>query len=511
MLEFKVECDQSHVDIVNIFDILVLNGEDNFGVKSMILKYWKSDQFKVVKKIDTNDIIGFYAADSSEIFLMYVLKKYRKMGYGKQIVCEILEDFNETVLIKAVREAIPFWCKCGFIIANEMEPQFNTLKYMVYNKPCNVDENSSSELNHANFTLTNCGKDWSLKEMYSIMIKSKQIKGLKSIKPLCVSGGCFDIETDTDTFSIRSDREYPWITNTENWEESLPKHDDFLKLLETKCCIYNSKNMISFRISGEVNVTVLPFIHALIACFQSEGYHLLSTCGFSINYDDSVVVTDREHIYYNRWTFKPDESKSYHPILHAFGSELILSYLSKLPKEYQIISVGSGDGYIEALFTEKYNIDIICVDPDLDLFGGIKTYQYPEYKTVPDLLLQSSEYINNCSLLIHWPDPNDSDYDYEAILLLNPKHIILTYDIHGGAGGEKLHEWLKTNEYRIVSKISSHEGYHTCLFWQVEILWLSNDSSFTDIISFPAVINMRKDCKRAILRDIILPCELITT
>lgn len=49
-----------------------------------------------------------------------VVRKYRKQGMGKSIICDFLKDCNEVVKLLAKNKSVAiFWEKCGFQYDNE--------------------------------------------------------------------------------------------------------------------------------------------------------------------------------------------------------------------------------------------------------------------------------------------------------------------------------------------------------------------------------------------------------
>lgn len=127
----------------------------------------------------------------------------------------------------------------------------------------------------------------------------------------------------------------------------------------------------------------------------------------------------------------------------------IIDYLEKDTLFNPILSLGSGHGYLE-YFINKWHInkpDIICIDPNPDSFSKkdpIKSIM-PSYKFAYDV---DKNYINNNTLLIIWPNQENSktsingDYDYDAIILLKPKILLISYGPCGASGSDKLIDLL---------------------------------------------------------------------
>jgi hypothetical protein len=127
----------------------------------------------------------------------------------------------------------------------------------------------------------------------------------------------------------------------------------------------------------------------------------------------------------------------------------IYSYLNTMPQEMPVISVGSGNGVLEYKLQELGIKNIICVDPDpesYDKYPENNNCIKPSYDVVENLLKDKPELVEQCVLLLGWPSPNESTFDYEAVMALNPYGIVLVYETLGGAGGDKLHTWLNEPE-----------------------------------------------------------------
>ena len=167
-----------------------------------------------------------------------------------------------------------------------------------------------------------------------------------------------------------------------------------------------------------------------------------------------------------------------------------------------IVSVGSGSGMHERKLELRLKTNIICVDPLVEKYinmdqvddriiehissGGynifdihgehtrcfrtlVTNYAFgqsdefsplfhkPDYRLVKYLIKDRPELINACHLLLIWTSPNSSHYDYDAIIELKPKYITIVYDSTGGAGGEKLHEYINgLPEGAIITRVA-HE------------------------------------------------------
>ena len=82
----------------------------------------------------------------------------------------------------------------------------------------------------------------------------------------------------------------------------------------------------------------------------------------------------------------------------------------------------------------------------------------PNYKLTSDLIKDKPNLVNACHLLLIWSFPNESMYDYEAIITLKPKYVTIVYETTGSAGGDKLHEFIASNNYKIIHR-EAHDHY----------------------------------------------------
>ena len=121
-----------------------------------------------------------------------------------------------------------------------------------------------------------------------------------------------------------------------------------------------------------------------------------------------------------------------------------------------IVSIGSGTGFHEYQIFKKGRWDappeLICVDPDPTISGGYDSVQFvkPHYATVQDLIRARPTILGNCIMLMIWPNPAPSSYDFEALAMLMPRSSIIMWEMKGGAGGSNFHKWFK----------DGHKGYH---------------------------------------------------
>lgn len=104
-----------------------------------------------------------------------------------------------------------------------------------------------------------------------------------------------------------------------------------------------------------------------------------------------------------------------------------------LPISPYIVSVGSGNGvyeWIMCVHTPAIKEKLILVDPAPESFEPYHPSgcnMKPHFATVHDLVKKRPEVVDNCVMLLIWPDPFLL-YDIEAVLVLKPKSIILLYE-----------------------------------------------------------------------------------
>lgn len=149
----------------------------------------------------------------------------------------------------------------------------------------------------------------------------------------------------------------------------------------------------------------------------------------------------------------------------------LLNYCQNLSKTTlaPFVSVGSGEGKFEKLLKKRIGKKIICVDNLVGDCKPINFAQKPDYATCESLLNSDANkqlFIDKCILLILWPYDSSSSvlytapnkkypYDVEAIVQLQPQHIIVLYEEYGGAGSMKLHQWL--SQYTSKTQIALSE------------------------------------------------------
>lgn len=116
-----------------------------------------------------------------------------------------------------------------------------------------------------------------------------------------------------------------------------------------------------------------------------------------------------------------------------------MDQLGKTADQLVIVSVGSGKGHTEYQLMCELGIKIVCIDPTDDWgTGGVK--MRPLYSSVKAYLKDNPGPID--CLLIWYPYPGNSTYDYEAIQLLRPTTAIIMLEKSQTAGGDMLWNFL---------------------------------------------------------------------
>ncbi len=147
--------------------------------------------------------------------------------------------------------------------------------------------------------------------------------------------------------------------------------------------------------------------------------------------------------------------------IKSFGENQVKIILESFYTKFKIpiVSIGSGSGSIEHY--TKSNINWILIDPNPISFHG-SVIMEPNFSYIDDLITDNPNIVGNCLLFLNWCDPNDSEYDYEAIIKLQPIAICSIYDIYddsyGAAGGEKFYNWTinENNNYQCIEEHYLH-------------------------------------------------------
>jgi hypothetical protein len=138
--------------------------------------------------------------------------------------------------------------------------------------------------------------------------------------------------------------------------------------------------------------------------------------------------------------------------IKSFGTTKVKNILISFYKRYNlpIISIGSGSGSIEHYSELK---DYILIDPNPTSFSGIIIIE-PHFPYVDNLIEYKPSIIGNCIVFLNWCEPNNNNYDYEAIIKLKPIAICSIYEEYkggyGAAGSECFFTWTQTNKDYLV-------------------------------------------------------------
>lgn len=182
--------------------------------------------------------------------------------------------------------------------------------------------------------------------------------------------------------------------------------------------------------------------------------------------------------------------------LQSFGTDVVVNKIHTYYEQYKLplISVGSGMGVIEHLVKTQYpSTSIICVDPnptEWKSVGRSEPFLAPHYPLVDDLLHEHKELVGNCVLLLNWCCPNNSDYDYNAVMQLQPVAILTLveffYGSNGAAGGKKFFEkyLLNKSEYEQVNVCILNKHSNTISHKDIRLVWLQRCG-----LQIPAVEN----------------------
>ena len=180
--------------------------------------------------------------------------------------------------------------------------------------------------------------------------------------------------------------------------------------------------------------------------------------------------------------------------IQHIGMYLVSKYFEELYKtcnNLQVISVGSGDGFVERLLEKDHSKEIICVDP-IKYNKDPEEYKTSTFNDVDHLLTTSPTYKNNCMLFLNWSTPNNSSYDFDAIQKLKPNHCVIIFESTGSAGGKNLQKWLNycgivtddkptdediskfINKYYVVAQTIYRKKTPYDMY-EFQIVWLSKD------------------------------------
>jgi hypothetical protein len=194
--------------------------------------------------------------------------------------------------------------------------------------------------------------------------------------------------------------------------------------------------------------------------------------------------------------------------IRALGKGQVVDLLKRFGDCYSvpIVSVGSGMGAIESVVPDVKG-GWVCVDPDWKSYAkqfvheGLAEkywipFTAPKYSLVKQLVEARPEIVGNCCVFLNWCDPNESDYDIEAVELLKPLGIMAVIErfgkSNGAAGGERFHA--------LYEQSLSDKGPYACFYeaqaetqttnWiignlDIRLVWLhrrdDNDHALPDI------------------------------
>ena len=120
----------------------------------------------------------------------------------------------------------------------------------------------------------------------------------------------------------------------------------------------------------------------------------------------------------------------------------------ELRRGMELVSVGSGDGYVEneimAAYRDRFKSEfkITLIDPEPSYAGKV------DYKIVDELIQKRPGVVGNCSLFIIWPEIEyfgDGHYDLGAIRKLRPHAVLTVYETTGGSGSDNFCRFLDTD------------------------------------------------------------------
>ena len=169
-----------------------------------------------------------------------------------------------------------------------------------------------------------------------------------------------------------------------------------------------------------------------------------------------------------------------------------------------IVSIGSGIGAIEYIANNKYNMDWICIDinnnPIHFPLSANKYINQPlmkiDYNSFDELIKNDPSIVGNCILFLNWCLPNESTYDYDAIIKLKPKAVLSIYEVfneaNGCAGGQMFYDWtINNNTYHLKEMYKLyHDNYNEDEDEKNDIRigwWDMNSKDDTVVISLPCM------------------------
>ena len=204
--------------------------------------------------------------------------------------------------------------------------------------------------------------------------------------------------------------------------------------------------------------------------------------------------------------------------IKSFGYKNVIDIINSFYNNYKLpfVSIGSGIGAIEFLAKKQHeDIEWICIDnqenpidfPPSAKNNIDKPLMNIDYLSIDELINKNNSIVNNCIIFLNWCLPNDSCYDFEAIIKLKPIAVLSIYEdfdgISGAAGGEMFYNWIQNNnDYHLKEKNYLYaDKYHADddEIMDVRISWWQlNNVDADDLIikGFPCVYqgNHKSQC-----------------
>jgi hypothetical protein len=185
----------------------------------------------------------------------------------------------------------------------------------------------------------------------------------------------------------------------------------------------------------------------------------------------------------------------FNPGIKCFGKDQVISIIHSFYDTYNlpIISIGTGCGAIEYCSIRNKDINWICIDkksnpieyPYNAKYYINKSLMNIDYNSIDELIHINSNIVNNCILFLNWCDPNDSVYDYEAIIKLKPRAILSIYEVfldsNGSAGGKQFYNWTINNddyitkeEYKLIPYYNTQYNNYEDDVIDIRISWFQH-------------------------------------
>lgn len=144
-----------------------------------------------------------------------------------------------------------------------------------------------------------------------------------------------------------------------------------------------------------------------------------------------------------------------------------IQHLIDISDPVPLVSVASGDGYLEQYMNTK---ELICVDPEPESYPcSDRIFVEPNYNYVTDLIADRPDIVGNCNMFICNAEPTtcptDVPYDYDAVQLLKPRKIIAIYDhIDHYSGSKKFIEWVDTQKILYNKEFSTMNSHNRLVY-----------------------------------------------